>query len=76
MSRSFEMESKLKELNQKRKRREISAREYYIGLMNLLIELAGSLKEEEITDEDVKKQIPLLRVFISEQIKKMAGRGH
>lgn len=76
MSRSLEMGNKLKELNEKRKRGELSAREYYAGLMELLIELANSLKEEEISDADVKRQIPLLKVFISEQIKKMEGRGH
>jgi len=70
------MGNKLKELNEKRKRGELSAREYYAGLMELLIELANSLKEEEISDADVKRQIPLLKVFISEQIKKMEGRGH
>jgi len=67
---------RLKELNAKRKSGELSARDYYRGLMDLLMELANALKEEDISDEDVKKQIPLLKVFISEQIKKMSGRGH
>jgi NTP pyrophosphatase (non-canonical NTP hydrolase) len=76
MKRSEELMERLKELNAKRKSGELSARDYYRGLMDLLMELANALKEEDISDEDVKKQIPLLKVFISEQIKKMSGRGH
>ena len=76
MSRSEEMMEKLNELNAKRKNGEISARDYYKGLMALLVELGQSLQQEEIPEEDVKKQIPLLKVFITEQIKKMGARGH
>jgi len=76
MARSKEMMEKLNELNAKRKNGEISAGEYYKGLMALLIELGQALQEEDISEEDVKKQIPLLKVFITEQLKKMAGRGH
>jgi hypothetical protein len=76
MRRSEELMERLKELNEKRKSGELSAREYYKGLMALLVELANALQDENISDEDVKKQIPLLKVFISEQIKKMAGRGN
>ncbi|GAB6075443.1 hypothetical protein [Desulfurobacterium crinifex] len=76
MSRSEEMMEKLNELNAKRKNGEISARDYYKGLMALLVELGQSLQQEEISEEDVKKQIPLLKVFITEQIKKMGARGH
>jgi len=75
MSQSGELMNRLKELNEKRKSGELSVREYYRGLMELLIELADALQEEEISDQEIKKQIPLLKVFISEQIKKMAGRG-
>jgi len=76
MRRSEAMMERLKALNEKRKNGELSAREYYKGLMDLLMELANSLQEENISEEDVKKQIPLLKVFITEQIKKMAGRGN
>jgi hypothetical protein len=76
MSRSEEMMEKLNELNAKRKNGEISARDYYKGLMALLVELGQSLQQEEISEEDVKKQIPLLKMFITEQIKKMGARGH
>jgi len=76
MRRSEKLMERLKELNEKRKSGELSAREYYKELMNLLIELANALQEENISDDDVKKQIPLLKVFITEQIKKMSGRGN
>jgi len=76
MRRSEELMERLKELNAKRKSGELSARDYYKGLMALLMELANALQEENISDEDVKKQIPLLKVFITEQIKKMSGRGN
>jgi len=76
MRRSEELMERLKELNAKRKSGELSARDYYKGLMALLMELANALQEEDISDEDVKKQIPLLKVFITEQIKKMSGRGN
>ena len=76
MSRSEEMMEKLNKLNAKRKNGEISARDYYKGLMALLVELGQSLQQEEISEEDVKKQIPLLKMFITEQIKKMGARGH
>ena len=70
------MMKKLTELNIKRKNGEISAREYYNSLVDLLVELGQSFQEESITEEDIKKQIPLLKVFITEQIKKMSQRGH
>jgi len=76
MRRSEAMMEKLKALNEKRKNGELTARQYYKGLMDLLVELATSLQEEDISEEDVRKQIPLLKVFISEQLKKMSGRGH
>ncbi len=76
MKRSKEMSEKLNELDSKRKNGEISAVDYYKGLMDLLLELAGALKEEELKEEDVKKQIPLLKIFLSDQLKKMEGRGN
>ncbi len=76
MTRSEEMKQKLDELNTKRKNGELSTGDYYKGLMSLLSELAQALQEEDIKEEDVKKQIPLLKVFLTEQIKKMGERGH
>ncbi|WP_457680758.1 hypothetical protein [Thermovibrio sp.] len=70
------MIKELNQLNEKRKNREITAREYYRGLIDVLSELIESLREEEISEEEVRKQIPLLRIFLTEQLKKMADRGH
>jgi len=56
MSRSEEMMEKLNKLNAKRKNGEISARDYYKGLMALLVELGQSLQQEEISEEDVRNK--------------------
>jgi hypothetical protein len=70
------MKDKLEKLNRKRKSGELSSREYYKGLMLLLVELADALQEEDISELEVKRQIPVLKVFITEQLKKMKGRGN
>ncbi len=76
MKGSAALEKMYKELLQKRKAGEIGVKEYYAGLLKLLSQLAEDLKEEEINENDIKKQIPLLTVFISDQIEKMKGRDH
>jgi hypothetical protein len=68
--------SHLKELEEKRKKREISAREFYHGLLNILAELKDVLLAENINEEQVKKQIPLLLAFIKSQISELEMRGH
>ncbi len=74
MTVSTDLNRQLKELVEARKKGEISLKEYYKGLTSLLIELANSLNDEEISEENIKKQIPLLKVFIMEQIEKMHQR--
>ncbi|WP_457755427.1 hypothetical protein [Thermovibrio ammonificans] len=76
MSVSDTMKDKLEKLNRKRKSGELSSREYYKGLMLLLVELADALQEEDISELEVKRQIPVLKVFITEQLKKMKSRGN
>ncbi len=77
MRRSEMMVEKLRELTASRKRGEISQKEYYKGLMDLLVELSGALEDEKgMTEEEIKKQIPLLRVFLVEQTRNMVERGH
>jgi hypothetical protein len=66
----------LKELEERRKRREISAKEFYHGLLNILTELKDVLLAENIAEEQVKKQIPLLLAFIKSQISELEMRGH
>ncbi len=68
--------SHLKELENKRKNGEISAREFYRGLLEILAELKDVLVKEDISDQQVKKQIPLLLAFIKSQIGELEMRGH
>ena len=70
------LKEKLAELKTKRKNGEISEREYYMGLLNLVKVLIDKLEQENISDTDVKKQIPLIVLFITDQISKMEGREH
>ena len=66
----------LKELETKRKNGEISAREFYKGLLELLADLKDVLAHEEIDEKQIKKQIPLLLAFIKSQITELEHRGH
>ncbi len=76
MKDSAILKEKLNELKTKRKNGEISEREYYIGLLELVKTLIDKLEGENISDADVKKQIPLIVLFITDQISKMEGREH
>jgi len=68
--------SHLRDLETKRKNGEITPREFYVGLLNLLAELKDVLIKENISEQEVKKQIPLLLAFIKSQIKELELRGH
>jgi len=76
MKNSEMLKDKLQELKTKRKNGEITEREYYMGLLELLKVLIDKLEGETINDRDVKKQIPLVVLFITDQISKMEGRDH
>jgi hypothetical protein len=69
------LSTELKELELKRKNKEISAKEFYAGLLNLLQNLVNALEEEDIDENQIRSQIPLLLTFIKSQIKNMAARG-
>jgi len=66
----------LKELEEKRKKGEISVREFYKGLLDILAELKDYLVKEDIDEKQIKKQIPLILAFIKSQISEMEMRGH
>jgi ribosomal protein L7Ae-like RNA K-turn-binding protein len=66
----------VKELEQKRKNREISALEFYRGLLEVLSQLKDVLLAEDISEANVRKQIPLLLTFIKSQIGEMEKRGN
>jgi hypothetical protein len=74
MKDSTMLKDKLNELKTKRKKGEISEREYYMGLLELVKTLIDKLEGEDISDTDVKKQIPLIVLFITDQISKMEDR--
>ena len=48
---------------------------YYKGLLRIAADLIQNLRDENISEEEAKKQIPLILVFLEEQIAKFAGRG-
>ena len=66
---------KLKQLETKRKNGEISSKEFYKGLLEVLRDLEEILIKENISEADVKMQIPLLLTFIKSQLKKLEARG-
>ncbi len=72
---SQELAEHLKQLEAKRKAKEISAKEFYTSLLDLLQELVQNLEGENIDEVEIRKQIPLLLTFIKAQIKNLASRG-
>jgi hypothetical protein len=72
---SQELAEHLKQLEAKRKAKEISAKEFYTSLLSLLQELVQNLEGENIDEIEIRKQIPLLLTFIKAQIKNLASRG-
>ena len=76
MKDSAVFKEELKELEEKRKRREISAIEFYKGLMEILQKLAHSLEITAIKEEEARREIALLLPFIKSQIKKLEMRGN
>lgn len=74
--RSESMKKKLDELKERRKEGKIGAKEFYLELVSLVSEMSKILKEEEIKEEEVKNQIPLLLAFLESQTKLLGERGH
>ena len=66
----------LKDLENKRKNGELSAREFYKALLELLADLKDVLVHENIDEKQVRRQIPLLLAFIKSQIGELHARGH
>ncbi len=76
MTNSQELTAKLKDLKSQRKCGQITEREYYKGLLVLMRELIDRLEDEDISAKDVKTQIPLIVLFITDQISEMEGRNN
>ncbi len=73
---SANLKEKLDTLKTQRREGKLSPRDFYKELLSLTLALGQELLDEDIGDEDVKKQIPLILAFLEEQISKMEGRGH
>ncbi len=76
MLESERLTQRLKEAEQKRKNGEISVSEFYKILLDILADLKDVLVNENINENQIKKQIPLLLVFIKSQISELEMRGH
>lgn len=76
METSQQLQQAFQELKMKRKNGELTEGQYYKELLKLAERLIASLEEENISCEDAKKQIPLIVVFLTEQIDKFAKRGN
>ena len=76
MQESQKLLQELKELETKRKNGEIGVREFYKGLLDLLAELKDVLAHENIDENQIKKQIPLILAFIKSQITELELRGN
>jgi hypothetical protein len=75
MESSKDLRETFNELKLKRKNREISESEYYLSLLELSKRIITCLNDEDIQANDIRKQIPLIFVFIDEQINNLAKRG-
>ncbi|NPB08555.1 MAG: hypothetical protein GXN96_06470 [Aquificae bacterium] len=71
-----DLKEELDLLKQRRKNGELSPAEFYRELLKLLSQLTQELTDEEISEENVRKQIPLILAFLEEQISKYAERGN
>lgn len=73
-----DLRDKLNALIGKKRRNEISSRDYYAGLLDIFSDLVANLKQEltkNISDEDVKKQSSLLLISLKQQIDLLDKRG-
>ena len=75
MTESRKLLGELKELETQRKNGEIDIKAFYDGLLNLLSSLREVLVKEDINEKEIKKQIPLLLVFLKNQISDLSLRG-
>ncbi|NPA92375.1 MAG: hypothetical protein GXO56_01670 [Chloroflexi bacterium] len=65
----------LEDLKARRKAGEIELVAYYKELLQILDDTIQHLSDENISENDAKLQIPLVLVFLEEQIDKLAERG-
>ncbi len=73
-----DLRAKLNTLINRKKKNEISTRDYYAGLLEIFSDLVLNLKDElasNIKDEDIKKQSSILLISLRQQIDLLEKRG-
>ncbi len=75
MTHSEDRLRELEALKEQRKQGSLDTLGYYKGLLRITADLIQNLRDESISETEAKKQIPLILVFLEEQIAKLAGRG-
>ena len=73
---SERLEKELKSLEEKKKNGEISSKEFYEGLINLLPVIREELLKENITEDFAKKNTPFILAFIKSAIREFKKRGN
>ena len=66
-----DIEEKLKKLNFLRKNGEISSKEFYKGLLELIDGIAKRKEIGELSENQLKKQISLLHLFVKNWLKSL-----
>ena len=62
-------------IKSKRKSGELNPMEFYKELLKIAVRMAQELGDENISEEDAKKQTPIVLTFIEDQLKRMKDRG-
>ncbi len=75
MQESQERLTQLQAVKEQRKNGEIDIVPYYKALLNILADTVQNLRDEDISEQEAKNQIPLILLFLDEQISKLSGRG-
>ncbi len=75
MKESEERLAQLEALKAQRKEGTIDTIPYYKALLEILADTVQNLRDEDINERDAKTQIPLILLFLDEQIAKLSGRG-
>ncbi len=76
MMASERIEKSLKELEEKKRNGDISSKEFYMGLIELLPIIKEELLKENITEDFAKKSSPFLLTFIKSMIREFRKRGN
>ncbi len=71
-----QLNTSLRNLKQQRRDGELTLADYYTALLHMVGELASSLTEEvhNMDEEEIALQVPLILLFVEEQIRKFGDR--